>query len=161
NFDPFFMAVVKQIGAALELPVDELLLHYQSSYSAARAAMLQAWRFYTTRRWFLVQQFCQPIYGLFLDEEVASGRIALPGYSDPIKRRAWSRAMWIGPARGSMDEYKEAKAAEVRIDIGVSNEAMETAAMTGEDWNSVYKQRAREIAQRRTDNTYSPRTATE
>jgi lambda family phage portal protein len=161
NFDPFFMAVVKQIGAALELPVDELLLHYEASYSAARAAMLQAWRFYTMRRWFLVQQFCQPIYGLHLDEEVASGRLSLPGYSDPIKRRAYSRAMWIGPARGSMDEYKEAKAAEVRIDIGVSNEAMETAAMTGEDWNTVYKQRAREIAQRRTDNTYSPRTATE
>lgn len=149
NFDPFFMAVVKQIGAALELPVDELLLHYQSSYSAARAAMLQAWRFYTMRRWMLTQQFCQPLYGLFLDEEVAAGRLRLPGYGDPIRRRAYAKALWIGPARGAMDEEKEARAARTRIEIGVSNEATETAAMTGEDWNTVIAQRARELARRR------------
>lgn len=154
NFDPFFMAVVKQIGAALELPVDELLLHYQSSYSAARAAMLQAWRFYTLRRWALVQQFCAPVYGLWMDEEVAAGRLNLPGYADPVKRRAYARALWIGPARGSMDELKEAKAAQARIEAGVSNETIETAAMTGEDWATVHAQRAREIATKKRYGTY-------
>lgn len=160
NFDPFFAAVVKQIGAALELPIDELLLQYNASYSAARAAMLQAWRFYTMRRWNLVQQFCQPMLGLVLDEAVAAGRLSLPGYSDPIKRRAWTRALWIGPARGSMDEHREAQAAKTRIEIGVSNETMETAAMTGEDWSTVYAQRAREIARRKADGNYLvPRSA--
>lgn len=153
NFDQFFLAIVKQIGAALELPLDELLLQYNDSYSAARAAMLQAWRFYTQRRWMLVQQFCQPLYGLLLDEEVAAGRITLPGYADPIRRRAYSRALWIGPARGAMDELKEANAAKTRIEIGVSNETVETAAMTGENWTDVYAQRAREIAQRKKDGT--------
>ncbi|WP_122688403.1 phage portal protein, partial [Pseudomonas viridiflava] len=33
QFDPFFTAVVKEIGAALEQPMEELLLHYSSSYS--------------------------------------------------------------------------------------------------------------------------------
>lgn len=149
QFDPFFMALVKQIGAALELPLDELLLHYQSSYSAARAAMLQAWRFYTARRWLLTQQFCQPIYGLWFDEQVAAGRISAPGYADPERRRAWTRCLWIGPARGAMDEEKEANAAKTRIEIGVSNETIETAAMTGEDWNTVQAQRKREIVERR------------
>lgn len=153
NFDPFFMAVVKQIGAALELPVDELLLHYQSSYSAARAAMLQAWRFYTLRRWNLAQQFCQPIVGLWMDEEVASGRLSLPGYEDPMRRRAYSRGLWIGPARGSMDEEKEAAAAAKRIEIGVSNVAIETAAMTGEDWKTVHDQRIREVEAKRKGET--------
>jgi len=156
NFDPFFMAVVKQIGAALELPLDELLLHYNASYSAARAAMLQAWRFYTLRRWQLTQQFCAPIYGLFLDEQVASGAIVLPGYGDPIKRRAYSRALWIGPARGAMDEEKEAAAAKMRIEIGVSNEAIETASMTGEDWGAVRSQRVRELEARRRSETLDP-----
>jgi lambda family phage portal protein len=154
NFDPFFTAVAKQMGAALELPVDELMLHYQSSYSAARAAMLQAWRFYTMRRWFLTQQFCAPVYGLFLDEEVATGRLTLPGYADPIRRRAWTRALWIGPARGSMDERQEALAAQVRIDAGISNETIETAAMIGEDWEAVQAQRAREIAVRKANGTF-------
>ena len=156
NFDPFFMAVVKQIGAALELPLDELLLHYQASYSAARAAMLQAWRFYITRRWGLTQQMCQPVYGLHVDEEVASGRLVLPGYSDPVRRRAYTSALWIGPARGAMDEYKEAQAAGERIRVGVSNEAMETASMMGEDRNTVYAQRLREINQRKADGTWIP-----
>ena len=154
NFDPFFVALVKQIGAALELPLDELMLQYNASYSAARAAMLQAWRFYTTRRWQLVQQFCQPIRGLWLDEQVAAGKIRLPGYSDPVRRRAWSRGAWVGPARGSMDEDKEAKAAETRIRIGVSNEEIETAAMTGEPWAVVYARRRAEINQRKKDGTW-------
>lgn len=156
NFDPFFVAVVKQIGAALELPLDELLLAYTASYSAARAAMLQAWRFYTTRRWLLTQQLCQPMYGLFLDEEVATGRIQLPGYGDPIRRHAYSKALWIGPARGAMDELKEAQAAKTRIEAGVSNEAIETAAMQGEDWDSVHAQRAREVRVRKAAGTWIP-----
>lgn len=156
NFDPFFVAWAKQVGAALELPLDELLLHYQSSYSAARAAMLQAWRFYTSRRWQLVQQFCQPAYALAVDEAVAMGRLRLPGYGDPLRRRAYLRAIWIGPARGAMDEFKEAQAAGKRIEIGVSNEAMECAAMQGEDWRGVYAQRRLEVARRRADGMYTP-----
>lgn len=151
NFDPFFMAVVKQIGAALEIPRDVLLLQFDASYSAARAAMLEAWRMFLTRRWWLVQQFCQPIYALLVDEEVAAGRLRLPGYDDPMRRRAWQRALWTGPAKGAMDEWKEANAAKTRIEIGVSNEQIETAAMTGEDRDTVYAQRVREVQQRKRD----------
>lgn len=159
NFDPFFTAVVKQIGAALEIPLDVLLLQFNTSYSAARAAMLEAWRFFNLRRWYLVQQFCQPLYGLLVDEEVAAGRITLHGYADPIMRRAWTRALWIGPAKGSMDESREAVAAKTRIEIGVSNEAMEAAAMSGEDWNAIYAQRLREVNQRKRDGLWQGKTA--
>ncbi|MBN8887579.1 MAG: phage portal protein [Rudaea sp.] len=157
QFDPFFVAMVKQMGASLEMPSDEILLTYAGSYTAARAAMLQAWRFYTGRRARTVQQFCDPIYGLRLDEEVATGRIRLPGYSDPIRRRAYSRCVWIGPARGAMDELKEAQAAEKRIAIGVSNESIECAAMTGESRDAVYDQQVREINQRKRDQTWELR----
>jgi capsid protein len=159
QFDPFFVACVKQMGAALEIPSDELLLTYAGSYTAARAAMLQAWRFYTVRRTNNASQFSQPIYGLWLDEEVASGRQKLAGYADPIRRRAWSNAIWIGPSRGAMDELKEAQAAELRIELGVSNEAMECAAMTGESRDQVYAQRVREIDQRKADGTWTKRPA--
>lgn len=161
QFDPFFMAVVKEIGAALELPVEELLLHYSSSYSAARAAMLQAWRFYSLRRWWLACDFCQPSRELLIDEAVARGLIDLPGYSDPARRKAYCQALWIGPARGAIDELKEANAAGKRIEIGVSNETLETAAMTGEPWQQVYRQRVREVSQRRSDGLYNlPKGAT-
>jgi lambda family phage portal protein len=156
NFDPFFVAVCTQMGAALELPVDELLLRYQASYSAARAAMLQAWRFYTRRRASRVSLFCQPVRGLWFDEAAARGIIATSGYSDPARRAAYTRCIWIGPARGSMDEEKEARGARARIDAGVSNETIETAAMTGENWSTVYARRRREIEQRRKDGNFFP-----
>lgn len=152
QFDPFFTAVVKEIGAALELPLDELLLHYSSSYSAARAAMLQAWRVYSLRRWWLACDFCQPSRELVIDEAVARGLINLPGYSDPSKRKAYCQAIWIGPARGAIDELREANAAGKRIEIGVSNETLETAAMTGEPWQQVIRQRTREVEFRRLHN---------
>lgn len=151
NYDPFFLSIVRQIGAALEIPVDELLLQYQSSYSAARAAMLQAWRFYSMRRWWLVQQFCQPWYQLWFDEAVARGRIAVKDYADPRRRAAYTKAVWVGPARGAMDETQEANAARSRIDGGLSNEAIEIAQMIGEPRSVVYAQRKREIEQRRKD----------
>lgn len=149
NFDPFFMAVCTQMGAALEIPVDELLLRYQTSYSAARAAMLQAWRMYTLRRQSRVQQFCSPVRELWFDEAVARGIIPAVNYSDPQRRAAYVRCIWIGPARGAMDERQEAEAAEKRISVGLSNETMECAAMMGEAWSDVRATRERELARRR------------
>jgi lambda family phage portal protein len=154
QFDPFFVSVMKQIGAALEIPVEELLLFYSSSYSAARAAMLQAWRFYVQRRTGLVQQFAAPLRALWFDEAVARGR--LPGvtdYADPRRRVAYLNAVWIGPARGAMDEDKEAKAAITRIEGGLSTEAIEIPALMGEPRSAIYNQRLREIKQRRKDGT--------
>jgi lambda family phage portal protein len=153
KFDPFFLAIVRQIGAALEIPLDELLLNYQASYSAARAAMLQAWRFYTMRRWTLVQQFCQPWYQLWFDEAVARGRIQVTDYADPMRRAAYTQAVWIGPARGAMDESQEASAAKTRLDAGVSNEAIEIMQMWGEPRSVVYRQRKRELQERKADGT--------
>jgi lambda family phage portal protein len=144
NYDPFFMAVCRQIGAALEIPLDELLLNYQASYSAARAAMLQAWRFYSMRRWWLVQQFCQPHYALWFDEAVARGKVTVTDYADPKRRAAYQKAIWIGPARGAMQEKDEVQAARDRIDAGFSNETIETAQIMGENWSTVARQRLRE-----------------
>lgn len=154
QFDPFFVSIVKQMGAALQIPMEELLLHYDKSYSAARAAMLQAWRFYNERRWWLVSSFCQPSRDLIIDEAVARGMIDLPGYNDPLKRRAYLQALWIGPARGAINELAEVKAARERIEIGISNEAMEAAAMSGEPWHDIYNQRLLEINRRKADGTY-------
>lgn len=153
NFDEFFRAIVRQIGAALDLPADELMLFYNSSYSAARAAMLQAWRMYSMRRYGLVQQFCSPHYGLWFDEMVARGRLQVTDYADPKRRAAYQRALWIGPARGAMDETQEASAAAKRIETGLSNETIETALSAGENWRTVYAQRLREIKRRRVDGT--------
>jgi lambda family phage portal protein len=135
GFDPFVMAVLRQIGVALELPFEVLVKHFTASYSAARAALLEAWRFFRTRREWLAANFCQVVYENWMDEAVALGRIKAPGYfADPLVRKAYLGADWIGDAQGQIDPVKEITAAEKRISLGVSSVTEETAAITGGDF---------------------------
>jgi lambda family phage portal protein len=149
SFDPFVQAILRQAGAALELPFEVLVKHYTASYSAARAALLDAWRFFRGRRAWLASYFCQPIYELWLAEAVALGRIRAPGFfADPAIRKAYCGAEWVGDGPGSIDPLKEVDAAERRIQIGTSTLAAESVLHDGGDWESKHRQRAREQAAR-------------
>lgn len=150
QFDPFVQAVLRQIGVGLELPFEVLIKHYTASYSAARAALLEAWRFFRSRRDWMASAFCQPIYELWLEEAVALGRIQAPGFfADPAYRMAWSSAVWVGDGPGSIDPMKEIDAAEKRIALGVSTLAAESILHDGGDWEAKNRQRQREVAARR------------
>lgn len=150
QFDPFVMSVLRQVGVGLELPFEVLVKHFQSSYSAARAALLDAWRFFRVRRDWLAGAFCQPIYELWLEEAIALGRIRAPGFfADQAYRRAWCAATWVGDGPGSIDPMKEVSAAAERIDRGISTIATESILHDGVDWEIKHAQRVREIAARR------------
>ncbi|MBW2675202.1 MAG: phage portal protein [Deltaproteobacteria bacterium] len=145
SFDPFIMSILRQIGVALELPFEILIKHFTASYSAARAALLEAWKYFLSERQWLADNFCQVVYEVWMYEAVITGRIAAPGFlADPIIRKAYLGAQWIGPTKGQIDELKEIKAAEKRVDIGVSTLAEVTAEMTGGDWEKKHPQRVKE-----------------
>lgn len=150
NFEPFVLAVLQQIGVRLELPVEVLIKHFRSSYSAARASLLEAWRFFKKRRVKMAWQFCQPVYEAVVLELVASGRISAPGmFSDPMLRAAWLRATWIGDAPGAIDPEKEVKAAARRVSMGISTLDAESIAFDGVGWADKHPQRVREAQARR------------
>lgn len=149
QFDPFFLAVVKQIAVGLEMPYEVLLKCFNSSYSASRAALLDAWRLFRIRRDRLATYFCQPVYELWLAEAVSLRRLAAPGFfADPALRHAWSRAVWTGDGPGSIDPLKEIDAAVARIEAGISTIAAESLAFDGVDWETKLQQRKREHAAR-------------
>jgi lambda family phage portal protein len=144
-FDPFVTAIIRQIGAILEIPGEVLTKTFLASYSASRASLLEAWRFFRCRREWLASTFCQPIYEVWMDEAVSSGRIQAPGYfRDPALRKAYLNAEWIGDSPGQIDPLKEAAAAEKRMDIGLTTLAEETILATGKDWEANLSQRKRE-----------------
>lgn len=144
-FDPFVKAIVEQIGAALGIPYEVLIRHFDSSYSASRAALLEAWRFFRSRRTWLVSMFCQPIYEIWLYEAVALGRIPAPGFfADPILRKAYSQAVWIGDSPGYIDPQKDVAASNERITSLLSTYDEETALLTGGDFERNVRQRAKE-----------------
>jgi lambda family phage portal protein len=144
-FDPFVQSILRQVGVALELPFEVLIKHFTSSYSAARAALLDAWQFFRKRRSWLAKRFCQPIFEVWMDEAVAAGRVAAPGYfGDPQVRRAYLKAEWVGDGPGSIDPLKEINAAEKRIDLGVSTLEKESMLHDGGDWKANLRQRGLE-----------------
>lgn len=148
GYDPFVQSVFKQIGVALELPYEVLTKAFQSSYSAARAALLQAHAFFNGRRVWLASSFCQPVLAAFIDEQVAAGRLAAPGYfADPLIRAAYLGSEWVGDAAGQIDETKAVAAAAARVELGISTLKRETAALTGEDYDAIRRQREKEQRQ--------------
>lgn len=152
EFDPFVQAILRQIGVALELPFEVLIKHFTASYSAARAALLDAWRFFRGRRDWLATNFCQPVYELWLEEAVANGRIYAPGFfADPAIRKAYCGAVWVGDGPGSIDPAKEISAAIDRIESGISTIASESILHDGVDWEIKHRQRTKEQRMRRED----------
>lgn len=140
----FVETVLRHIATGINLPYELLLKDFsKSNYSSARAALLEAWRYFATRRKWLAAHWAQPVYELWLEEAVERGDIEAPGFRE--NRPAYARAKWIGPGRGWIDPVKEAQAAKVRMDIGVSTLEAECAEQ-GLDWEEVLEQRARERA---------------
>lgn len=145
NFDAFTLAMAKYIGAALEIPVELLVKSFTSSYSASRAALLEAWKAFRMKRAWLAADLCQPIYEIFLTEAIASGRLKAPGFFlDPMIQKAYCGAQWNGPAQGMVDPVKEVSAAEKRIAIGLSTRQKETVEMNGGDFEDNVLQLAHE-----------------
>jgi lambda family phage portal protein len=152
NFDPFFLAMVRQVGIGLEIPFEVLIKHFDSSYSAARAALLDGWRTFRRRRDWMAKKFCQPIYEEWLADEVAAGRIDAPGFfGDRSVRWAYSQASWIGDGPGSVDPQKDVDAAEKRMNLGLSTLQDESILHDGKPWQQKHAQRVVEVKTRRTD----------
>jgi lambda family phage portal protein len=144
-FDGFVNAMCRYIGAALEIPQELLQKAFQSSYSAARAALLEAWKMFKMRRAWMANDFCQPIFEEWLSQAVALGRVKAPKFfDDPAIKKAWCGAEWNGPAPGMLDPLKEVNAAEKRVSNGFSTREQETMEMNGGNFDRNIQQAKRE-----------------
>lgn len=145
NFDAFVMSIMKQIGSALQVPYELLIKHFSSSYSASRAALLEAWKAFKTRRTWFADNFCQPIYEEWLYEAILTGRIQANGFiEDEAIRKAYCNAEWNGPTAGQLDPLKETQAAEARVQSGFSTRSKEASEMNGTDFSQNVKMAVKE-----------------
>lgn len=150
NFDPFIQAFLGQVGMATNIPYEVLTKRFQSSYSAARAALLDAWRTFKIRREWLAAKFCQPVYEEWLADAIAAGRIQAPGFfTDPAIRKAWCGSQWSGDGPGSIDPLKEATAAEKRMEIGLTTLPEEIIGYDGGDWETKHRDAVRVMEARK------------
>ena len=145
GFSAFVEAICTQIGAALEIPREILLKQFTASYSASRGALLEAWKTFKMYRTWFVNDFCNPIYELWLTEAVATGRIEAPGFlTDPAAHEAWLGAEWIGPSQGQLDPIKEINAEILACEHGFSTHEDSALRINGSDFTSNVEQLIRE-----------------
>ena len=144
-FDGFILAVSRQIGAAVNLPYEILIKHFTASYSAARAALLTAWKYFLVERQHLADNYCQQVKNVWMYEAVSIGRISAPGFfTDPMIRKAYSKSLWTGPAKGMIDEKKEIEAAILRRNNNFSTGQRESIEINNTDYNDNIEQNGRE-----------------
>ena len=149
NYEPFFSAMLNLISIGLNMPKEVLTKAFNSSYSASRAALMDAYRTWKIERAWLVRRFLQPGYEEWLADAVALGIIQAPGFfSDPFIRRAWCGSNWCGDGPGALDPHKEAQAAALRMDIGLTSLDEEKVAYDGGSWQATHGQRVTETKER-------------
>src|SRR3989344_311736 len=145
NFGPFIDAVIKQMGIALGLPYELLVKQFNASYSASKAALLDAWLYFRSVRYWLSQSFCQPVFETWMAEAVAIGRVpALGFFNDPMLRWAYTRAAWPGDSMGSINPKDEVAAYLAAVDGRLLTRERAEWELFGSDWNDTYTQKLME-----------------
>lgn len=143
GFPGFVEAIATQVGAALEIPKDLLMKAFNASYSASRAALLEAWKAFQMRRQWFTSDFCKPIYEIWLSEAIARGRVLAPGFfTDPAIHAAYLGSKWIGPSQGMLDPTKEIAAEITAISAGFSTHEQSTIKLNGGQWHDNVTQLA-------------------
>ena len=146
EFAQFEEATLRHLAGGLNMSYEQFSRDYsKSTYSSARAAMLESWRFFKNRRHHVAGRFARLVYTLWLEEAIDNGDVEIPPGAPSFyeAKTAWTRCNWIGPGRGHIDPLKEANATKVEYSMHLTTLEKE-AAERGEDWEELLDQRAEE-----------------
>lgn len=142
KFDPFFMSLAKQLGARLETPVEVVMLAFNSSYTASKAALENFYILIRKVRESLGSHWCTPHYEAWLYEQMAKGKYDMPGFWDyPELRDLWCEVRHRGDGKISLNPQQEAKAFEIYEAHGWKTGAEITAELSGGDFDSNVRTR--------------------
>jgi lambda family phage portal protein len=145
NAEGFIHMLVGLIGMGLGVPREVLLKQFNSSYSASKAALLDAWVHFRSERAWAGLSFCQPIFETWLAEAVYLGRVSAPGFfADPLMRWAYTRAAWPGDSMGSINPKDEVAAYTTAIDARLMTRERAEWELGGTDWNATFDQKLAE-----------------
>lgn len=145
NYQTFVDALLREIGLGIGIPFEVLVKKFDSSYSASRAARLDANHTFTQWKTWLATSFCQPVYEEWLAGAVSRGEISAPGFfDDPAARAAWCSCKWVGDSFGSIDPQKEAQAFKTLIEEGLMTREQATIELNGGDLDDNARQLAHE-----------------
>lgn len=144
-YEPFVDGILKLIGVGLNLPFELLVKRFNASYSASKAALLDAWMHFRGERAWLALSFCQPAMETWMAEAVATRRLSAPGFfRDPLIRWAYTRATWHGDSQGSINPKDEVAAYTAAIDARLMTRERAEWELFGTDFSRTFSVKRRE-----------------
>lgn len=144
-YEPFVLGILTFVAVGLHMPRELLLKRFDASYSASRAALLDAWTHFRSERAWLVLSACQPVYETIMAEAVAAGRISAPGFFESaLHRWAYTRAAWHGDSQGSLNPKDEVAAYTAAIDARLMTLERAEWELFGTDWHRSFPAKQRE-----------------
>ena len=118
QYDVFVNAFCSFLAASVGMSVELLLMKFNANYSASRATLILFWRIAMMWREEMAADFLNPVYEMWLAEEIAAGRVTAPGWSDPLIRSAWLCCEWAGSPMPSIDPLKSMQASKMAAELG-------------------------------------------
>lgn len=141
----FMEQSLRQIGAALGLPYEFILLDFsKGSYSSSRAALLQTYRTFTDWQEWLTQAFLQRVWNWRIAKAIKEGKLS-PAPLDDKGVSEWYKVEWSFPEFGWVDPQNEAQANLLEWQLG-TNTVTQMNRKKGRDVEDVFDEKAKEIA---------------
>lgn len=143
TFEPFVEKILRTIGMALDLPYELLAKDFsKTNYSSARAALLEARKFFIFRQTWLAKKICQPCWEMVQEEAWLRDELPIPDFLE--NKREYCRVKWIPNGWQWVDPVKEAKGAEISLNNNMTTLA-DVLSARGDDLDETLEQRAREL----------------
>ena len=148
GFAEFVHEMQGGIASALGVSLEQVTQDWtRTTYSSARAALLESWKTLVRRRLEFSAGTATPMYAVWLREAMENGELPLPKNAPDFieAATAYAGCSWLGPARGWVDPVKEPQGSILKMDAGLTSLKQE-AAEQGSDWEELLDQRQIEIA---------------
>jgi lambda family phage portal protein len=140
---------LREFASAVGISFEQIANTFgDSNYSAARAAILDAWQGILKLRYQFGQHVASLVFDAVAEEAIAKGFVKLPAGAKPFyeARGAWTRCAWTGPGMPQIDPEKEANAAAAMLEAKLTSRAA-IIAERGENYIDVFNQIGKERAE--------------
>lgn len=143
-FSEFLNTTTREICSAVGQPLEIAMRDFSgTTYSQARALLLEVRRSYVCRRKWLIRAGNQPIWRMVLEEAWLKGEFdAGNDFLEHVK--AWTRTSWVPQGWGWIDPEKEGKAWALQLEMGVATRQKIIGSHDGDNFEDVTEQLADE-----------------
>jgi lambda family phage portal protein len=118
QYDTFEKNFFSSIAASVGWSEEVVRKKFSNNYSASRATLILIYRVAQIWQNEMASDFNDPIYEMWLSEEIAAGRVTCPGWNDPRLRAAWLSCEWAGAPMPNIDPQKSAEADRAYVELG-------------------------------------------